>query len=111
MFRRIMRRFQTATQLIATGLSPKAAAVARPCAIPAEPTYAAASDAMRIQQHAIERLGVLLKQIESSMGRDRRSDQQDGDDPLITREQAATDAGLSKHQCKTALGVASIPSA
>ena len=56
----------TATRLITTGSSRNAAAVARPCAIWAEPMYAtAASDSIRIQVRVIEWWGVLLKAISS----------------------------------------------
>lgn len=64
--------------------------------------------AERIKARAITRCGELLKAIQPAKGGDRKSDQYIGDHTLITREQAATDAGLSKHQKDTALRVASI---
>jgi len=65
--------------------------------------------ARRIQSRAVNRSGELLKQIEAARGGDRRSDQWEGDRPLVTRTQAAAEAGMSEHQRKTALRVASIP--
>ena len=64
--------------------------------------------AERIKARAITRCGELLKAIQPASGGDRRSDQWEGSLPLVTREQAAEDAGLSEHQRKTALRVASI---
>jgi len=63
----------------------------------------------RIQARAIRRAGELLKQIEPQKGGDRKSDQRDCTDPLITRTQAATEAGMSERQRKTALRVATVP--
>jgi hypothetical protein len=56
--------------------------------------------AIRIQSRAIERCGLLMKQIPSGSGSRNppRSDKQAGDHPLITCEQAADEAGLSEHQ-------------
>jgi hypothetical protein len=68
--------------------------------------------AIRIQARAIRRCGELLNDIEPAQGGDRRSEQwnqKDGTVPLITREQAATDAGLSERQRKTALRVNNLP--
>lgn len=62
----------------------------------------------RIQARAIRRCGELLKQIEPSKG-GRPAETQEGDLPSLSRTQAATDAGLSEHQRKTALRVASVP--
>ncbi len=57
----------------------------------------------RIQARAIRRCGELLKQVEPAQG--ARTDL--GSPP--TRSQAATEAGLSERQRKTALRVATIP--
>jgi len=62
----------------------------------------------RIKARAITRCGELLKAIPAAHGGDRRSDQYTADDTLMTREQAATDAGMSKRQKDTALQVASV---
>lgn len=62
----------------------------------------------RIQARAIRRCGELLKQIEAGNGA-RDGKRQEGDLPPFNRTQAATDAGLSEHQRKTALRVASVP--
>ena len=67
--------------------------------------------ATRIKARAVRRGGELLKAIPPVIGGDRRSDQWEGTLPLITREQAATNAGLSEHQRKTALRVASVDQA
>lgn len=64
----------------------------------------------RIQARAIARAGAILKEIEKAQG--MRTDRlQDGTVPKLTRTQAATDAGLSERQRKTALRVANIPQA
>jgi hypothetical protein len=63
----------------------------------------------RIQARAIRRCGELLRQIEPARGANQNI--QEGDLPKVTRESAATDAGLSEHQRKTALRVAAIPEA
>lgn len=65
----------------------------------------------RIRARAMRRAGELLAEIEPAQGGDRRSGdyQRDTGDPLISRKAAATDAGLSDRQRKTALRVASIP--
>lgn len=54
----------------------------------------------RVRARAIRRAGELLNQIEPQKGGDRKSDQyqSEGDHTLITRESAARDAGMSKHQ-------------
>lgn len=59
----------------------------------------------RIQARAVRRCGELLKRIEPQQG--ARTDL--GRAP--TRSEAATEAGLSEHQRKTALRVASVPEA
>ena len=62
----------------------------------------------RIQARAIRRCGELLKQIEPARGANQNI--QEGDLPnVITRTQAAEQAGLSEHQRKTALRVANVP--
>ncbi len=61
----------------------------------------------RIQARAIRRCGELLKQIEPANGANQNI--REGNHPKVTREMAAADAGLSEHQRKTALRVASIP--
>lgn len=69
--------------------------------------------AQRIRARAIRRAGELLAQIEPQKGGDRKSDeyQKDGRGPLISRKDAARDAGLSERQQKQALRVASVPPA
>lgn len=62
--------------------------------------------AERIQARAIRRCGVLLKQIPPKKGGDQKST---GRSRPIDRKTAATDAGLSDRQRKTALRVASVP--
>jgi len=62
----------------------------------------------RIQARAIRRCGELLKQIEPAHGANQNI--QDASVPIVlTRTDAATEAGLSERQRKTALRVASIP--
>ena len=63
----------------------------------------------RIQARAIRRQGELLKQVEPSKG-GRPSETQAGDLPSLTRTSLAESAGISEHQRKTALRVASVPS-
>ncbi|MFZ1106824.1 MAG: hypothetical protein WAN43_00565 [Rhodomicrobium sp.] len=67
--------------------------------------------AMRIQGRAIRKAGVLLQQISSQSGGDRRSFdyQQEGDRQLVSRTNAAREAGFSEHQQKQALRLANIP--
>lgn len=76
--------------------------------------------AQRIQDRATRRYGELLKQIppargaRTDLGRapTRGSDGQAvADPPVVTRARAARDAGLSEHQAKQGLRVASIPTA
>jgi hypothetical protein len=62
--------------------------------------------AMRVHARAIDRCGQLLKEVEPQSGGDRRST---GRDRPVGREQAATDAGLSERQRKTALRIANVP--
>jgi hypothetical protein len=61
----------------------------------------------RIQARAVRRLGELLKQIPPGHGANQNI--QEGALPKVTRESAATEAGLSEHQRKTALRVAAVP--
>lgn len=65
--------------------------------------------AQRIRARAVRRAGELYKQIEPQRGGDRRSDQRDAAGPLMTRKQAAGDAGMSERQMKTAIRVANVP--
>ena len=65
--------------------------------------------ALRIQSRAMRRAGELLKQI-PDVNRGRPSKEiQDAAVPNITRKSAASDAGLSERQRKTAIRVASVP--
>jgi hypothetical protein len=56
-------------------------------------------------------VGQLLKQIEPVIGGDRKSVEYQRADahPLISRQQASADAGMSAHQAKQAIRVANIP--
>lgn len=65
----------------------------------------------RIQARAIRRCGELLKQVEAGTGKNNQYTQvkQVGAVPLHSRQSAATDAGLSERQRKTALRVANVP--
>lgn len=67
--------------------------------------------ATRIRDRAIRRAGELLKQIEPAKGGDRKSEeyQSTAADTLITRKEAAEQAGMSKRQAVTAIRVANIP--
>lgn len=70
--------------------------------------------ARRIKARAIDRLGELLREIPPAGGsrtdlRVGEIEPQAGDHPRLTREQAATEAGLSEHQRKTALRVNNVP--
>ncbi len=69
--------------------------------------------AVRIRDRAIRRTGELLKQIEPQQGGDRKSGEylSTGTGTLITRSEAAEQAGLSKRQKDTAIQVANIPAA
>jgi hypothetical protein len=64
--------------------------------------------ARRIQARALRRAGELIKQIEPSLG-GRPAENAGGRPPELTRSQAAREAGLSDHQRKTALRVATVP--
>lgn len=64
--------------------------------------------AMRIQGRAIRRCGELLQEIEPTKFRgNQHAAVRDGDGP--NRKQAASEAGLSQRQAKTALRVANVP--
>lgn len=65
--------------------------------------------AQRIQGRAVRRAGELLKQIPRANGANQNI--KEGDLPKVTRESAASDAGMSEHQRKTALRVASVDAA
>jgi hypothetical protein len=64
--------------------------------------------AMRIQARAMQRVGELLKEIKPARGQRNDLELGAGARPNLTRTQAATEAGLSGHQRKTALRVASM---
>jgi hypothetical protein len=64
--------------------------------------------AQRIQDRAVRRCGELLKQVPADKGGRPSLETQEGDLPSITRTEVATAAGLSEHERKTALRVASI---
>ena len=59
----------------------------------------------RIQARAIRRCGELLKQF-NGRGNNQH---EDGEGALPTQKQAASDAGISEHQRKTAVRVANVP--
>ncbi len=65
--------------------------------------------AQRIQDRAVRRCGELLKQVPAAHGANQNI--QEGDHPNVTRSSVAASAGLTEHQAKTALRVASIPAA
>lgn len=69
--------------------------------------------AMRIQGRAVRRAGELLNMISSQRGGDRKSEQyqNDGGGTLISRTEAARDAGMSERQQVTATRVANVPAA
>jgi len=64
--------------------------------------------AMRIRARAIRRCGELLKEIDKAQGGDRRN-QEGGKSPLVSRKNAAADAGLSPDQAKQSIRVANVP--
>jgi hypothetical protein len=64
--------------------------------------------ATRIQARAMQRVGELLKEIKPARGQRNDLELGAGARPNLTRTQAATEAGLSGHQRKTALRVASM---
>lgn len=74
--------------------------------------------ALRIQQRAQRRMGELLKLVPRADTTTRFGQEgnhpperngQEGTHPPVTRTQVAADAGLSEHQRKTALRIASVP--
>ncbi|WP_321941677.1 hypothetical protein [Paraburkholderia tropica] len=67
--------------------------------------------AMRIQARATRRCGELLHQVPRAAGRPPKVEINKAARTNISREQVATDAGMSKHQRVTALRVASVPKA
>ena len=62
----------------------------------------------RIRARASRRAGELLKEIEKAQGGVRRN-QEGGVSPLVSRKQAAADAGLSPDQAKDVVRVANMP--
>jgi hypothetical protein len=64
--------------------------------------------AQRIQLRATRRYGELLKQVPRG-DEATRYGQEGAHQPVITRTQAAKDAGISPHQARQALRVASVP--
>lgn len=67
--------------------------------------------AARIRARAMRRAGELLKQIEPATGQNNQYAQvkKEGAHPLHSRQQVASDAGMSSHQAKQAVRIASIP--
>jgi hypothetical protein len=63
----------------------------------------------RIQARAIRRCGELILEIKAARGRRTDLELREGAIPRLTRSEAARDAGLSEHQRKSALRVASLP--
>jgi len=61
--------------------------------------------AIRVRDRAIRRAGELLKQIEPATGAHLKS----AGGHTLSRKQAASDAGMSRHQMHTALRVANVP--
>lgn len=66
--------------------------------------------ALRIQSRAQRRMGELLKLVPrgDADGANLAQNRQEGALPPVTRTQVARDAGLSEHQSKTALRIASV---
>jgi hypothetical protein len=62
--------------------------------------------AQRIRARAIQRAGELLKQFDARP--QNAAKQKEGDRPLISQQQMARDAGMSDHQRKQAVRIASI---
>lgn len=67
--------------------------------------------AVRIKARATRRAGELLKQIDAATGKNNQYTQmkEAGDHPLHSRTDAAREAGMSPHQQKQAVRIASIP--
>jgi hypothetical protein len=65
--------------------------------------------AMRIQLRAVERMGVLLGQIQTEKGKRTDKPHMGTHTRSTDRQQAADEAGLSKHQVDQALQVAAVP--
>lgn len=67
--------------------------------------------ATRIRDRAIRRAGELLQQIEPATGKNNQYAQVKGevDHPFQSRGRAAADAGMSSHQAKQAVRIATIP--
>ena len=66
--------------------------------------------AVKIQARAIKRCGELLREFKPGKGgRPKKNGKPGGELPLVSRAQAARDAGMSRDQKRTALRVASIP--
>lgn len=64
--------------------------------------------AQRIRARAIRRCGELLKEIEKQQGANQNI--RDGGDPkVLTRKDAAKDAGMSERQAKQSIRVANVP--
>ena len=64
--------------------------------------------AVRIRARAIRRLGELLQEVEPQQGKRTDKQPRDGSGPKL-RKDAASDAGITDRQRKTALRVASLP--
>ena len=65
--------------------------------------------ANRIRARATRRAGELLKQIEPATGQNNQYVKEVGDLPLHSRGNAAREAGMSPHQAKQAVRVATVP--
>ncbi len=65
--------------------------------------------AVKIRARAVRRCGELLREIEPKRGANQNIGA--GGDPKVTRKRAATNAGMSERQRKTALRVANVPEA
>ncbi|MBY8974639.1 hypothetical protein KHP62_02400 [Rhodobacteraceae bacterium NNCM2] len=64
--------------------------------------------AQRIRARAIRRAGELLKQVEPARGANQNINVANGNN-VLTRKQAAADAGMSHDQANTALRIANVP--
>lgn len=63
--------------------------------------------AQRIQDRAVRRCGELLKQVPAAHGANQNITE--GDHRIVTRSDAASEAGLTPYQAVTAMRVASVP--